>query len=64
MDTDKIKPGTTVHCVICKGCGMVVPFSPKQKLEEMPQTFHAICPKCGHDGEYQKSEIKSALVFR
>lgn len=48
--------------VRCKGCEAVIAIA--DDLDTVPDEFRAVCPKCGHDHEYQKAEVQNFAVHR
>jgi hypothetical protein len=50
-----IQPGATGPGLVCQKCKRPIPIA--EPYAGIPENFGAVCPNCGHQGSYSKSEI-------
>ena len=61
-DPEKAIHGQTYRGVVCQSCQMAMRIhNPEDELDEK---FWAMCPKCGHEGEYRLSDIRTLVAHR
>ena len=57
-----IKPGDVGPGFVCEKCGVPSPIA--NDIADLSDPFRAKCPKCGHVGQYQKSQIQTLVAHR
>ena len=56
----KAIPGQKYRGVECQNCHMAMRIHDPE--EELDEKFWAMCPKCGHEGKYRRSDIVSGRL--
>ena len=55
-------PGQTYRGVVCIACQTANRIHDPD--DELPDTFRATCQKCGHEGVYQRRDIRNLVAHR